>query len=121
MNKLLLIDIGGTNMRYATAYSDSDEISTINKKAFNETTFYKNLEELIKEHNINTLIMSVAGPKIDNSITMTNKNFSFNQNNLKEKGHPLLCFSGNPNLPKLNRQCRHFRRHHGSHRRPGLG
>ena len=84
MNKLLLIDIGGTNMRYATAYSDSDEISSINKKAFNEATFYENLEELIKEHNINTLIMSVAGPKIDNSITMTNKNFSFNQDNIKE-------------------------------------
>ena len=85
MNKLLLIDIGGTNMRYATAYSDSDEISSINKKVFNEATFYENLEELIKEHNINTLIMSVAGPKIDNSITMTNKNFSFNQDKLKEK------------------------------------
>ena len=84
MNKLLLIDIGGTNMRYATAYSDSDEISSINKKVFNEATFYENLEELIKEHNINTLIMSVAGPKIDNSITMTNKNFSLNQDNLKE-------------------------------------
>ena len=92
MNRLLLIDIGGTNMRYATAYSDSDEISTINKKAFNETTFYKNLEELIKEHNINTLIMSVAGPKIDNAITMTNKNLSFNQNNLKEKFKLKECY-----------------------------
>ena len=92
MNKLLLIDIGGTNMRYATAYSDSDEISSINKKAFNETTFYENLEELIKEHNINTLIMSVAGPKIDNSITMTNKNFSFDQDNLKEKFKLKECY-----------------------------
>ena len=92
MNKLLLIDIGGTNMRYATAYSDSDEINSINKKAFNEATFYENLEELIKEHNINTLIMSVAGPKIDNSITMTNKNFSFNQDNLKEKFKLKECY-----------------------------
>ena len=92
MNKLLLIDIGGTNMRYATAYSDSDEITSINKKAFNETTFYENLEELIKEHNINTLIMSVAGPKIDNSITMTNKNFSFNQDNIKEKFKLKECY-----------------------------
>ena len=92
MNKLLLIDIGGTNMRYATAYSDSDEISSINKKVFNEATFYENLEELIKEHNINTLIMSVAGPKIDNSITMTNKNFSFNQDNLKEKFKLKECY-----------------------------
>ena len=92
MNKLLLIDIGGTNMRYATAYSDSDEISSINKKAFNETTFYENLEELIKEHNINTLIMSVAGPKIDNSITMTNKSFSFNQDNIKEKFKLKECY-----------------------------
>ena len=92
MNKLLLIDIGGTNMRYATAYSDSDEISSINKKTFNEATFYENLEELIKEHNINTLIMSVAGPKIDNSITMTNKNFSFNQDKLKEKFKLKECY-----------------------------
>ena len=92
MNKLLLIDIGGTNMRYATAYSDSDEINSINKKAFNEATFYENLEELIKEHNINTLIMSVAGPKIDNSITMTNKNFSFNQDKLKEKFKLKECY-----------------------------
>ncbi len=92
MNKLLLIDIGGTNMRYATAYSDSDEISSINKKVFNEVTFYENLEELIKEHNINTLIMSVAGPKIDNSITMTNKNFSFNQDKLKEKFKLKECY-----------------------------
>ena len=92
MNKLLLIDIGGTNIRYATAYSDSDEISSINKKTFNEATFYENLEELIKEHNINTLIMSVAGPKIDNSITMTNKNFSFNQDNLKEKFKLKECY-----------------------------
>ena len=92
MNKLLLIDIGGTNMRYATAYSDSDEISSINKKVFNEATFYENLEELIKEHNINTLIISVAGPKIDNSITMTNKNFSFNQDKLKEKFKLKECY-----------------------------
>ena len=92
MNKLLLIDIGGTNIRYATAYSDSDEINSINKKAFNEATFYENLEELIKEHNINTLIMSVAGPKIDNSITMTNKNFSFNQDNIKEKFKLKECY-----------------------------
>lgn len=79
-------------MRYATAYSDSDEISSINKKVFNEATFYENLEELIKEHNINTLIMSVAGPKIDNSITMTNKNFSFNQDKLKEKFKLKECY-----------------------------
>ena len=92
MNKLLLIDIGGTNMRYATAYSDSDEIISINKKAFNEATFYENLEQLTKEHNINTLIMSVAGPKIDNSIAMTNKNFSFNQDNLKEKFKLKECY-----------------------------
>ena len=92
MNKLLLIDIGGTNIRYATAYSDSDEISSINKKVFNEGAFYENLGELIKENNINTLIMSVAGPKIDNSITMTNKNFSFNQDNLKEKFKLKECY-----------------------------
>ena len=92
MNKLLLVDIGGTNMRYATAYSDSNEISSINKKVFNEANFYENLEDLTKEHKIDTLIMSVAGPKIDNSITMTNKNLSFNQDNIKEKFKLKECY-----------------------------
>ena len=32
--KLLLIDIGGTNMRHAIASSDSDEITNIYKTAF---------------------------------------------------------------------------------------
>ena len=36
--------------------------------------------------------MSVAGPKIDNSITMTNKNFSFNQDNIKEKFKLKECY-----------------------------
>ena len=92
MKKILLLDIGGTNIRYATAYSDSDEINNINKKTFNEATFDKDLDDLVKEYDINTLIISVAGPKMDNSIRMTNKNFSFNQDDLKEKFKLKECY-----------------------------
>jgi glucokinase len=52
MNKALLVDIGGTNMRYAIASKDSDNISDINKLPFDSNDFEINLQQLIKENNI---------------------------------------------------------------------
>ena len=45
MNKGLLVDIGGTNMRYAIASNDQEDISKINKTEFDTLdfeTFLKN-------------------------------------------------------------------------------
>jgi glucokinase len=92
MNKALLVDIGGTNMRYAIASKDSDNISDINKLPFDSNDFEINLQQLIKENNIDVLVLSAAGPKINNTISMTNRNFIFNANDIKDKFSLRKCF-----------------------------
>ncbi len=92
MNKALLLDIGGTNMRYAIASKDSDDISDINKLPFDSNDFEINLQQLIKENNIDVLVLSAAGPKINNTISMTNRNFIFNANDIKDKFSLRECF-----------------------------
>ena len=91
--KLLLIDIGGTNMRHAIASSDSDEITNIYKTAFiNMDEFEENLQDLIDKNSIDILIASVAGPKINNSISMTNRNYIFDTNQILEKFNLKNCY-----------------------------
>ena len=92
MNKALLVDVGGTNMRYAIASKDSDDISDINKLPFDPNDFEIHLEQLIKENDIEILVLSAAGPKINNSISMTNRNFTFDANDIKNKFSLKECF-----------------------------
>ena len=47
MNKGLLVDIGGTNMRYAIASNDQEDISKINKTEFDTLDFETFLRKLI--------------------------------------------------------------------------
>lgn len=91
-NKLLLIDIGGTNIRHAISSSDSDDITNINKTAFNDMDdFEEKLKNLIYENNIDILIASVAGPKVNNSISMTNRNYVFNSTKILNKFNLKEC------------------------------
>ena len=91
--KLLLIDIGGTNMRHAIASSDSNEITNICKTAFiNMDEFEENLQDLIDKNSIDILIASVAGPKINNSISMTNRNYIFDANQILDKFNLKNCY-----------------------------
>lgn len=91
--KLLLIDIGGTNMRHAISSSDSNEISDIHKTAFDNMGEFENkLRELIDKNNIDTLIASVAGPKINNCISMTNRSYIFDTNKILEKFNLQECY-----------------------------
>tara|TARA_B100001094_G_scaffold169194_1_gene163656 strand:+ start:177 stop:1079 length:903 start_codon:yes stop_codon:yes gene_type:complete len=92
MNKALLVDIGGTNMRYAIASQESDNITDINKLPFDSNDFEIHLKQLINENNIKILVLSAAGPKINNSISMTNRNFIFNANEIKDKFGLRECF-----------------------------
>ena len=91
MSKALLIDIGGTNMRYAFAFENDEEILEVTKNTFDEDKFELLLSDLINENNVDTLIISVAGPKINNSINMTNKDYAFNSDELKEKYNLKKC------------------------------
>ena len=93
INKLLLIDIGGTNMRHAISSSDSNDISNIHKTVFeNMEDFEDQLENLINKNNIDTLVASVAGPKINNSIAMTNRNYIFNSVEILDKFNLKECY-----------------------------
>ena len=84
MRKVLLIDIGGTNLRYAYSDGDFSSLKETNKiqlsciKGFNEI-----LKNLIEDKDVDSLVISVAGPKINGSITMTNRDFSINEEDIK--------------------------------------
>ena len=84
MNRGLLVDIGGTNMRYAIASNDHDDLSKINKIEFDTLDFETFLNKLVVDNEIDTLIISVAGPKINNSIKMTNRDYSINSDEIKK-------------------------------------
>ena len=84
MSKVLLIDIGGTNLRYAYSDGNYSSLNDTNKiqlsciKGFDEI-----LTNLTKEKDVDSLVISVAGPKINGSITMTNRDFSINEQDIK--------------------------------------
>jgi len=92
MNKVLLIDIGGTNLRYAYSDGDFSTIKDTNKiqlsciKGFNEI-----LTNLTKGKNVDSLVISVAGPKIKGSITMTNRDFSINEEDIRNSFQFKTC------------------------------
>ena len=71
--KALLIDIGGTNIRTCKAYIGDTELHDPLKKS---TSCLKEFDSLIKtfldeDSDIRHLVISVAGPKLNDSITMT--------------------------------------------------
>ena len=92
MSKVLLIDIGGTNLRYAYSEGNSSELYDTNKielsciKGFD--TF---LQNLVEGKNVDDLVISVAGPKINGSITMTNRDFSINEKDIQESFNFNTC------------------------------
>jgi glucokinase len=92
MSKVLLIDIGGTNLRYAYSDGDFSSLTEINKiqlsciKGFNEI-----LTNLIEDKDVDSLVISVAGPKINGSITMTNRDFSINEEDIKNTFNFKTC------------------------------
>ena len=91
--KLLLIDIGGTNMRHAITSSDSNDITNIFKTAFTDMgEFEEKLKDLIDKYSIDILIASVAGPKVNNSISMTNRNYEFDADEISEKFNLKDCY-----------------------------
>lgn len=85
--KALLIDIGGTNVRTCKAHLNKKKLLEPAKKG---TNCLKNFDELIqgfldKDPEISYLVISVAGPKLNNSISMTNRNFFIDEKDLSKK------------------------------------
>ena len=86
---VLLIDLGGTNMRTAYAALDgNNEIFNIEKiKISHLDEFYQYLDQLISGASceLESVIISVAGPKNDGTITMTNRNWKICPEDIKKR------------------------------------
>ena len=85
---LLVIDLGGTNIRAAYAALDEDGIFNIKKiKISHIDEFYQILGQLISGANgeLESIVISVAGPKNGETITMSNRDWKICAEEIKEK------------------------------------
>jgi len=92
--KVLLIDIGGTNLRTATAYAGSFELLNPHKE---NTGSLSSLDKLLQsfldsDPLIRHIVFSVAGPKINNSISMTNRDFTLDASLILQKFDISSCY-----------------------------
>ena len=92
--KVLLIDIGGTNIRTATAEIGSNEINNASKQNLDcLDSFDQIIQKLLsKDQNIKHIVFSVAGPKLHQSIAMTNRNFEINEKTILKKFAVDSCY-----------------------------
>ena len=85
--KVLLIDIGGTNIRTASAKIGSNEINNASKQNLDCLDSFDQIIQnyLSKDQNIRHIVFSVAGPKLHQSISMTNRDFEIDEKIILKK------------------------------------
>ena len=89
---LLLVDIGGTNIRYAYSNIGASDFVSENKAELDSLTNFDNLmSKLLAESNVKNIVFSVAGPKVNNSIKMTNRNFEIDAEAIKQRFNLESC------------------------------
>ena len=89
----LLVDIGGTNIRYAFSKIGKNEFFGAEKSKLESLkSFDTFIKDLIESKNIKNIIFSVAGPKVNDSISMTNRNFRICSKTIKKKLDLENCF-----------------------------
>ena len=89
---LLLVDIGGTNIRYAYSNIGASDFVSENKAELDSLTNFDNLmSKLLSESNVKNIVFSVAGPKVNNSIKMTNRNFEIDAEAIKQRFNLESC------------------------------
>jgi len=111
MRNALLIDLGGTNIRYA--FFKKNTLSEISKEKVADADFILFLKKLLNEKNndIDYLVIAAAGPNNQNSINLTNRNLLINSSELKTKLKIKNCFLLNDweavaqSLSELNEEC----------------
>ena len=90
---LLLVDIGGTNIRYAYSNIGASDFVSENKAELDSLTNFDNLmSKLLAESNVKNIVFSVAGPKVNNSIKMTNRNFEIDAEAIKQRFNLESCY-----------------------------
>ncbi len=90
---LLVIDIGGTNIRYLEILRGKKN-KIIKEKISSTSKFHNLLNEVISNclNPIDNLVISAAGPKSNNSIKMTNQKFKIDSQIVKKKFNLKNCF-----------------------------
>ena len=85
--KVLLVDIGGTNIRTATAEIGSFELQNANKQNLDcLDSFDEIIENLLNQDaDIKHIVFSIAGPKLHQSIAMTNREFKIGELDILNK------------------------------------
>jgi len=92
MSNILLVDVGGTNLRYAYASEGLKSIENSKKISLDSVKNFENLiGDLINNSNVKNLVISAAGPKMYGTISMTNRDISVNENNLISKFNLNSC------------------------------
>ena len=86
-SRVLLIDIGGTNIRTASADIGSSSLINPNKQNLDcLASFDEMLQTFLDEDiSIKHLVFSIAGPKLHNSIAMTNREFKIDEVKILKK------------------------------------
>lgn len=92
---ILLIDLGGTNLRAAFGSRDGINLDDIQKIKLDQLDhFYEIVDQLISSRDdvVEDVIISVAGPKNSSSITMTNRNWKISADELKARFNLNSCY-----------------------------
>ncbi len=87
-NNLLVVDLGGTNIRAAFGSKDGKDLEHIQKIKLDRLDhFYEIIDQLIstRKEGVDHVVISVAGPKNGNFITMTNRDWKISAEELKAK------------------------------------
>ena len=86
-SRVLLIDIGGTNIRTASADIGSSSLIKANKQNLDcLDSFDEMLQSFLDEDiSIKHLVFSIAGPKLHHSIAMTNREFKIDETEILKK------------------------------------
>ncbi len=89
---LLVIDIGGTNIRYLEILKGK-KTKIKKEKILSKLSFYNLLNKIISNclNPIDNLVISAAGPKTNNSIQMTNQKFKIDSQLIKKKFNLRNC------------------------------
>lgn len=85
MRNALLIDLGGTNVRYA--FFIKNTLSKISKEKISDKDFIPFLTKLLKgeKDKIDYLVIAAAGPNNRKSINLTNRNLLIDSSELRAK------------------------------------
>ena len=111
MKNALLIDLGGTNVRYASFIKNT--LSEITKEKISDEEFIPFLTKLLEEekNEIDYLVIAAAGPNDKRSINLTNRNLLIDSSELKAKLNLKECLLLNDweavaqSLSELNQEC----------------